>query len=130
MLLLKSRLPEVLVTPSMKFPDYIACVSAYVDAPNLSPDEIVMRSVSIFNPKKNKLVVARYFNLKSDYTDDEACEEIDAIVGDFKKDGNIVDLFFSETPYPMVMDAAGKYMIQVVNTQDYIRIINEKKKQR
>lgn len=104
----------------MKIPEYIACIGEYYD--NEATKEVVMRSIAIVESKSNKLVVSRYCDL-SDYTDDDACDEIDAIVGDFKTKRKSIDVIYSQEPIPVVKNPGGGYVIKLITVPEYIQII-------
>lgn len=102
----------------MKLPKYIACIASYYD---VNPEEISMRSIVITRSKDDAVMVSRCFSM-SDYTDDDACEEIDAIVGDFKEKYGTADVVFGENP--IKLDRTGKQLtIRMITASDYRRIM-------
>lgn len=107
----------------MKLPKYIACIASYYD---VNPEEISMRSIVITRSKDDVVMVSRCFSM-SDYTDDDACEEIDAIVGDFKEKYGTADVVFGENP--IKLDRTGKQLtIRMITASDYRRIMKVREK--
>lgn len=101
-------------------PNYIACIGEYYD--DETTKSVVMRSIAVVECRTQKLVVSRYYEL-SDYTDDEACDEIDAIVGDFKNQNKTVDVLYSNDPIPLVKNPGGGYVIKLITVPGYIHIM-------
>lgn len=109
----------------MKLPKYIVCIASYYD---IDPEEISMRSIVITRSKDDAVMVSRCFSM-SDYTDDDACEEIDAIVGDFKEKYGTADVVFGENP--IKLDRNGKqFNVRMITASDYIKIMKIKEKDR
>jgi hypothetical protein len=107
----------------MKLPDYITCIAEYYE--NNMTKDVVMRSIAIVDTRNNKLVVSRYYDL-SDYSDDEACDEIDSIVGDFKNKHKIVDILYSNEPIPVVKNPGGGYVIKLITVPEYIHFMRQR----
>lgn len=109
----------------MKLPKYIACIANYYET---NPDTLVMYSLVITRSKDNAIMVSRSFDL-NDYSDDEACEELDSIVGDFKEKNGTTDVIFGENP--IKLDRNGKqFTIRMITASDYIKIMKIKEKDR
>lgn len=109
----------------VNIPDYIGCIAEYH---NGDPDVTAMRSITIIS-KAGKTLVARYFDIMNgDYTDDEACMEIDAIAGDFHKPGKVFDIVYSQFPIPINKVSTGGYMIKMITVPEYIKIIKDNAK--
>ena len=107
----------------MKLPKYIACIASYYD---VNSEEISMRSIVITRTKDDVVMVSRCFDLNN-YTDDDACEEIDNIVGFFKEKYENVDVVFGENP--IKLDRTGKqFTIRMITASDYRRIMKVKEK--
>lgn len=104
----------------MKLPDYIACIAEYHGESD--PTVTVLRSIAVVESRTGKLVVSRYYEL-TDYTDDEACDEIDSIVGDFKQQRKTVDVLYSNDPVPVVRNPGGGFVIKLITVPGYIEII-------
>lgn len=105
----------------MKLPDYIACMASYYDT---DPSVDVMRSIVITKTKDDSTVVSRYFML-NDYSDDEACDEMDAIVGDFKKQHPSTDVVFGNHSIKREM-ALGVVNLRAITAKDYIGLLKRK----
>ena len=109
----------------MKLPKYIACIASYY---NNNPEIIVLHSLVITRTKDDAIMVSRCFHL-NDYSDDEACEEIDDMVGDFKKKNGMMDVVFGENP--IKIDKTGNHFnVRMITASDYVRIIKVKEKDR
>jgi hypothetical protein len=109
----------------MKLPKYIACIASYYDT---NPEVVVMHSLVITRTKDDTVMVSRTFHL-NDYSDDEACNEIDGIVGDFKDKYGSADVVFGENP--IKIDRTGtQFTIRAITANDYRRIMKVKEKDR
>jgi len=109
----------------MKLPKYIACIASYYDT---TPEVVVMHSLVITRTKDDTVMVSRSFHL-NDYSDEEACDEIDGIVGDFKEKHGSADVVFGENP--IKIDRTGKqFTIRAITASDYRRIMKVKEKDR
>ena len=109
----------------MKLPKYIACIASYYDT---NPETPVMHSLVISRTKDDAIMVSRCFHL-NDYTDDDACDEIDGIVGDYKNENGSVDVVFGENP--IKLNRNGKeFIVRMITASDYRRIMKVKEKDR
>ena len=109
----------------MKLPKYIACIANYYET---NPDTLVMYSLVITRSKDNAIMVSRSFDL-DDYSDEDACDELDAIVGDFKERNGSLDVVFGENP--IKLDRSGnQFTIRMITANDYLKIMKVKEKDR
>jgi len=106
----------------MKLPTYIACIASYYDA---DPSIEVLKSIVITRTKDDSVVVRRWFDL-NDYTDDEACDEIDSIVGYYKDRNEHIDVIFGTELLKMVK-VGREYEIRMITQAHYRKIIKYRK---
>lgn len=104
----------------MKLPKYIACIAEYYAS---DPEITVMHSVVIIKSETNKIEVSRYFNVVDDYIEDDAKDEIDALISDYKKKGTL-DMFYGHKAIPLVK-FGDYYTLKKVTVNDYVNLINK-----
>lgn len=105
----------------MKLPKYIACVASYYDT---DPAIEVLKSIVITRSKDDSVVVRRWYDL-NDYTDDEASDEIDSIIGYYKDNNDRIDVVFGTEPLKMVK-IGREYEIRMIKREHYIKIIQQR----
>ncbi len=106
----------------MKLPKYIACSASYFDD---DPSKIVMYSLVVVRSKDNAIILSRTFGLDS-YTDDDACDELDSIIGDFKNKNESIDVVFGNEPIKLIRQNS-EYVIKMITADDYKNIIRYRK---
>ena len=108
----------------MNFSNHVACIAHYHE--ENSKDKVFMRSLVITNLKNNKIILAAFFKL-DEFTDDEACEEIDSTVRYFQDKGMRLDVVYS-TESILVSKNLGSYNLKMILKEEYQRILKEKRK--
>lgn len=107
----------------MTFPKYIACIASYYTT---DPSIETMRSIVVSRTKDDSVIVSRYYDL-NDYTDDDACEEIDSIIGYYKDRGESIDVIFGDSPIKLIKYGKS-FDIRMITKSDYIKIMKIKEK--
>lgn len=106
----------------MKLPKYIACIVSYYDT---DQSVEVLKSIVISKTKDDSVVVRRWYDL-TDYTDNEACDEIDSIIGYYKDRNELIDVIFGSEPLKLIR-VGSDYEIRMITKEHYIKIMQYRK---
>ena len=107
----------------MKIPKYLACIATYFSD---DPEIITQYSLVITKTSSNSPILTRYFDL-SDYSEDEAADEIDYSLAQFTKLHPDTQVMSMNSPTKLIK-IIGQRILSSVTSSDYILLMNRRKK--
>ena len=107
----------------MKIPKYLACIATYFSD---DPQTIIQYSLVITKTSSNSPILTRYFDL-SDYSEDEAADEIDFCLAEFTKTHPDTQVITMNQPTKLIK-VLGHRILSSITSNDYIILMNRRKK--